>query len=84
MGNRNRMIVFAEMRQKGQLHVIWGLRPHRYPLAEREGYVRSLTTSVYDLDTRKVVRGPIKIGTLGVGLVYAMAFRGHPQEEIAI
>ena len=37
------------------------------------GNILSLT--VYDLDTRKVVLGPLKIGTLGVGLVNALAFR---------
>ncbi len=37
------------------------------------GNIVSLT--VYDLDTRKVLVGPIKIGALGVGLVNALAFR---------
>lgn len=35
----------------------------------------SLSLTVYDLDTRKVVLGPLKIGILGVGLVEALAFR---------
>ena len=36
------------------------------------GNVLSLT--VYDLDTRKVVVGPLKIGSTGVGLLNALAF----------
>jgi hypothetical protein len=42
---------------------------------ERVANGNSLSLTVYDLDTRKVVLGPIKIGTLGVGLVDALAFR---------